>query len=365
MHIRWCKPHVNKFWVTLLLVTPLTAAACGSSNASSNAASSSSTTSAATGNSVASVAQYTGPTQNVTLMLNFTYSGHYAPFFYGKKLGYFKKEGINLTIEPGSGSLNTVQAVGSGHADFGWADAPSIITGIAAGVPVHALGAFEQTSTSEVIFFANSGIKTPADLIGKSVGITPGDALSQTFPAFLKANNIPANKVTIVHVTAAAKIATLVEHKVDAIVGFFDNQAPVVAAKGKKKASAFLYSKYGVPFLGLGLFSSNQIITSHPGLAKRMFTAVQESWQATQSNPSAAVDAMEAAVGQQLPSKSLLLTQLKDDLPTLHSGQNPNGPLGVNTKAQWAKTLSLLAQYGVVKNPGSPSEYWTSASSLK
>ena len=365
MKIIWPKPRTNKLWMTLLIATPLVAAACGSSATSSNAVASGSTTLASTSNTVSNGAQYTGPIRNVTLMLNFTYSGHYAPFFYGKDLGYFKKEGINLTIEPGSGSLNTVQAVGSGHADFGWADAPSIITGIAAGVPVHALGAFEQTSTSAVIFFANSGIKTPADLVGKSIGITPGDALSQTFPAFLRANNIPVNKVTIVNVTAAAKIATLVEHKVDAIVGFFDNQAPVVAAKGKEKASAFLYSKFGVPFLGLGLFSSNRIITSHPGLAKRMFTAVQESWQATESNPSAAVNDMVAAVGQQLPPKSLLLTQLKYDLPTLHSGQNPNAPLGVNTKAQWTKTLSLLARYGAVKNPGSSSAYWTSASSLK
>jgi len=297
----------------------------------------------------------------VTLMMNFTFSGHHSPVFYGVKKGIFKDLGIDLKIEPGGGSLKTVQAVGAGHADFGWSDAASIITGIDAGVPVHALGAFEQNSSSAVIFMADSGIQKPADLKGKSIGITPGDALSQTFPAFLAANNMKKSDVTIVNVDAASKIAVLVKGTVDAMVGFEENQAPVVAQKSGKEVKTLLYSDYGVPFMGLGLFTSNGMIKNDPDLVSAMYKGIVASWTAAAADPNAAVDAIESAVGQQLPTRDLLLTQLKHQIPLLHTKDRPDAPIGSNTTDEWRKTITLLAEYGVIDKPGSPDLYWDSA----
>lgn len=299
--------------------------------------------------------------QHVTMMMNFTYSGHHSPVFYGVQQGYYKDAGIDLTIEPGGGSLKTVQAVGAGHADFGWSDAPSIITGVEAGVPVHGLGAFEQNGSSAVISLADEGIKTPKDLEGKSVGITPGDALSQTFPAFLRANNVDPAKVHVVNVDAASKIAVLVKGSVDAIVGFDENQAPVVAQKSGKKVSTMLYSDYGIPMLGLGLLTSNKLIKSNPDLVEAMYKATVKSWTQAAKHPEAAIDAIESAVGQQLPAKALLLEQFERQIPLLHSKDRPDAPIGSNTEAQWKTTLKLLQENGAIKQAGAPSQYWDSS----
>ncbi|MCX7522814.1 ABC transporter substrate-binding protein [Microbacterium sp. STN6] len=329
--------------VSLAAATLLALTACGGGQADAGADKGQSTTDSL---------------KKVTLMMNFTYSGHHSPVFYGIQQGYFKDAGIDLTVEPGGGSLKTVQAVGAGHADFGWSDAPSIITGVGAGVAVHGLGAFEQSGSSAVISLADEGITSPKDLEGKSVGITPGDALSQTFPAFLRANDVDPSTVKIVNVDAASKIAVLVKGSVDAIVGFDENQAPVVAQKSGKKVDTMLYSDYGIPMLGLGLLTSNKLISSDPDLVQSMYNAMVKSWTEAAAHPDAAIDAIEAAVGQQLPDKALLLEQLKRQIPLLHSKDRPDAPVGSNTEEQWKTTLKLLVENGAIEKAGSPDEYW-------
>jgi NitT/TauT family transport system substrate-binding protein len=48
----------------------------------------------------------------VSLRLNWYLGGLHVPFYYGKERGFYKEEGIDLTINEGRGSANTVQVVG-------------------------------------------------------------------------------------------------------------------------------------------------------------------------------------------------------------------------------------------------------------
>lgn len=311
--------------------------------------------------STGGAATTSGNAKKATLTLNFVYSGHYAPFFLGQEKGYFADEGIDLTIRPGSGSLTTVRAVGAGKTDFGWADAPSIIKGVAAGIPVKSVGAYEQVGTSAVMTLAGNGIDTPADLRGKSVGITPGDALSQTFPAFLRANHIEQQAVKIVNVDAAGKIPALASGQVDAIVGFSDNQGPAVEAKAHKSVKSFPYGDSGVKLLGLGLLTSTHMLQDDPQLVQHMVNAVTRSWQAALEDPDAAVQAMVDAVGPEAPAAPLLRKQLDLDLPVIKEGDQ----VGVNTDAEWKQTISLLAKYGGLDDPKAPDAYWDPSFSRK
>ena len=58
----------------------------------------------------------------VSLRLNWYLGGLHVPFYYGKEMGFFKQEGIDLTINEGRGSANTVQVVAAGSDTFGMAD---------------------------------------------------------------------------------------------------------------------------------------------------------------------------------------------------------------------------------------------------
>ena len=63
----------------------------------------------------------------VSLRLNWYLGGLHVPFYYGKERGFYAAEKIDLTINEGRGSANTVQVVAAGSDTFGLADSSSVI----------------------------------------------------------------------------------------------------------------------------------------------------------------------------------------------------------------------------------------------
>ena len=136
---------------------------------------------------------------DVTLMLNWYPYGEHAPFYYGVEKGIFAEHGIDLKIDAGQGSTKTVQAVGSQQVDFGWADTPAVLTNIDKGVKVKSTGVFLQTTPSAVQVFADSGINTPKDLVGKTIAVSAVVATA----AFLAAGLVTALRAQVAAGAAA------------------------------------------------------------------------------------------------------------------------------------------------------------------
>ncbi len=290
-------------------------------------------------------------TKKVTLMLNWVPYGEHAPFYYGIKKGFYKDEGLELDIKPGTGSGTTIQQVAQNQVTFGWADTPPLLKGVSTGMKVKSLGVFLQKGPSSIESLADKNISKPADLKGKSVGGTPGDALYAVFPAWLKANGLSKGDVKVVNVDAAGKIAALAEGKVDAIMGFFHDQAPTVEAKTNKKVNALLYADSGLNMLGTGIVVNEQTLSADKDVAAKFVRATQKSWAEAAKDIPGAVAAM-ADMAQNEPAPEVLTKQLTLCLPLLEG--NP----GVNDEAKWKQTIDLMTQYGDLKNAGAPATYW-------
>jgi len=295
-----------------------------------------------------------GKTTKVTLTLNWVPYGEHAPFYYGIKKGFYTAEGIDLTIKAGTGSGTTIQQVDQKNTTFGWADTPVLLNSVAKGLKVRSLGVFLQKGPSSIESLADKNIKSPADLKGKKIGGTPGDALYATFPAWLKANGLSTSDVTIVNLDAAGKIAALSEGRVDAIMGFFHDQGPTIEGKTGKKVSYLLYADYGMNMLGTGIVANTESLTKDPELAKKFVRATQKSWAEAAKDVKGAVDAM-VELAQNEPPQDVLTKQLTLCLPLLQLDQ---GGAGVNTSAKWTETIDLMSKYGNLKDAGSPTKYW-------
>ncbi|WP_280499649.1 ABC transporter substrate-binding protein, partial [Nocardia farcinica] len=150
-----------------------------------------------------------GATTEVSLMLNWYPYGEHAPFYYGVQEGIFAKHGIDLKISAGQGSTKTAQATGANQTDFGWADTSAVLSNIDKGVKIKSVGVFLQTTPSAVQVFADSDIRTPADLAGKTIAVSAGDAPTTTFPMYLDKAGVaapPGTKQS--HPTAGQQKAT-------------------------------------------------------------------------------------------------------------------------------------------------------------
>ncbi len=296
-----------------------------------------------------------GEMNELTLTLNWVPYGEHAPFYYGVSEGIYEDEGIDLTIQPGNGSGNTIQQVAQGNTDLGWADTPPMVNGISEGMPVKSLGVFLQRGPSSVEFFADSDISSLDDLRGKTVAGTPGDAMYATFPVLLEMNGIDPEDVEVVNVDAAGKIAALVEGRVDAVQGFFHDQAPTIAETAGKEVDVMLFADNGMNLLGTGIIANERMIEESPEVAEAFVRATQESWSAAIDDPEAAVAVMQEDA-EQTPSNEVMLDQMAQMTPLLNL-EEVDAP-GVNTEEQWTETLDLLEEHTELDEAEEPDTYW-------
>jgi NitT/TauT family transport system substrate-binding protein len=290
----------------------------------------------------------------VSLTLNWIPYGEHAPFYYGLKQGFYRDEGVDLTIRPGSGSSRTVEQVASGQTTIGWADTPPMLLGADAGMPIKSIGAFMQKGPSSIEFFSSQGIQSPADLKGKTVAGTPGDAMYASFPGWLEANGLSEDDVKVVNVDPAGKLAALMEGRTDAIMGFFHDQGPTIENESGEQVDALMYSDWGMNLLGTGLVVNEKTIQEDPELLRGFVRATVKSWEAAAQNPEAAATAM-AEMADQEPPKEVLVEQLELTIPLIMGeGMQP----GVNDEQSWRTTIDLMAKYAELEDPAEPSEYW-------
>jgi NitT/TauT family transport system substrate-binding protein len=298
-----------------------------------------------------------GGSDKVTLLLNWYPYGEHAPFYYGLQQGIFAKYGIDLTIQPGQGSGRTVQSTAAGQADFGWADTAALLAAVDQGMHVVSVGVFLQTTPASVQFFADQHISSPSDLKGKTIASTSGDALSRTFPLWLKANGLNPTDVTLQNTDAAGKIAAVISGRTDALLGNANDQGPTVQEKSGRRVTAMRFADHGLSFYSDGLITSSSTLAGKKDLVHRMLEATEQAWMQAGAHPADAVAAMRGA-SPQLPSADVLTQQFTATLKLLHTRRTEGKPPGVDDESDWHDTISVLADAGLIRHVQQPAAYW-------
>jgi NitT/TauT family transport system substrate-binding protein len=109
----------------------------------------------------------------MTLTLNFLAQPFQSGFFLAKEKGFYKDAGIDLKIIEGKSSSSTAQITAAGQTDVGFVSGPAALTLINKGAPVKIISEVVHGNVQAVASMDSSNIKTPKDLVGKSVGVCP------------------------------------------------------------------------------------------------------------------------------------------------------------------------------------------------
>jgi NitT/TauT family transport system substrate-binding protein len=283
---------------------------------------------------------------NVSLRLNYILYGFHTPFYLGKELGFYKAEGIDLTINEGQGSVRSVQLIAAKTDTFAIADSGSIMHGVSRGAPARTIMALTNTSPYSVITLADNNVKTIKDLEGKKVAAAAGEAMVQLFPAVARANQLDTSKISMVMVDGAAKPLLVMERKVDALFGGLDSEALVVESKGFKTVT-FPFASLGVNTVGLTVLTHPDTLRDQPELVRRFLKASVRAWDTALKDPKAAVEAgMRAKAGL---DRDLMLRQLTVGFGLMESANTKGYGVGVSSKADWDQTLELMKTYRDLK----------------
>jgi NitT/TauT family transport system substrate-binding protein len=277
----------------------------------------------------------------VSFRMNWYLGGLHVPFYYGKDRGFYAAEGIDVTLNEGRGSATTVQVVAAGSDTFGLADSSSVILTASKGADVKSVVSLLNSTGFAVISMASTGIRTPKDLEGKRLAVSPGDPLGQLFQAVAAVNKLDMSKITLVQVDPAAKVVSVLEKKADALLGGADDQYFLIKQRGIEPA-ALRFADVGANIVGMTVLTKGELIKTKPDLVRRFVRASIRSWEEAKKNPGAAVDAA-LKVKPDLNRQSTL-DQLMVDIELLDS-PNSKGRIGWGAQADWDQTLTLLKKY--------------------
>jgi NitT/TauT family transport system substrate-binding protein len=211
-------------------------------------------------------AQASGKPVSVVIRMDFIIGGKHAPWFVAWEKGFYSKRGLEVRVEPGSGSADTVRSIAAGTADLGFADLSTAIVARSRGTPVLAVAQLGYVPTT-IMWREDTDIKTLKDLEGKSWAISPGQAQWYLMPAFARINNIDFKAIKIQETAAPLQPAALVAKKADFIVMYRasnDEVAEAAAAKQNIKLKRLYMGQYGLDIYGSSLIVKEDDVKKRP-----------------------------------------------------------------------------------------------------
>tara|TARA_R110002110_G_scaffold85816_2_gene223481 strand:+ start:65516 stop:66643 length:1128 start_codon:yes stop_codon:yes gene_type:complete len=206
-------------------------------------------------------------------------------------LPFWEKEGIEVSVEKGSGSALAVQQIAQGQYEFGVPAAPNAIQQAIKGLPLINLATLSYDTSMGVLVLSDSPIKTPGDLNGATVGSTLTSGEFPFLPAFYKNVGVDPNSIKAIALDNKVRERALIDGQVDAISAFGTSAVPKVLAAGKTPR-VFLYSKAGLPFYGNSLTTSPEFFAKEKALCEAVTIGLCEGVKSTLLNPEKAIDKM-------------------------------------------------------------------------
>jgi NitT/TauT family transport system substrate-binding protein len=221
-----------------------------------------------------------------------------APIYLGKQKEFFKKRNIELTLTQASGGAAIVPAVVSGQYQFGFSNVISLLLATSNGLPLKVVCNGNNSTGVDGSDFAalmvkgDSPIKSPADLVGKTVAAnTLKNIVDTSVRASVRKAGGDAKQVKFVELPFPQQPAALQSGQVDAVFVVEPFQSAVLAQGGRKIASSYVDA---APNLAVALyFTSQQLISNNPDLVKRFTEAMKESLAYADGHP----DEARAVIG--------------------------------------------------------------------
>jgi putative hydroxymethylpyrimidine transport system substrate-binding protein len=185
-------------------------------------------------------------TTHVNLVLDWVPNPDHVGIYSAIDRGDFSRRGLDVTARPPSGVSDPITLVAAGRADVGISYEPELFFAQEHHAPVAAVATVVPTALASIIAAGSSGIRTPADLRGKTIGVDGTQSTAAFVEKVLSSAGLTTDDVHLVDVKFN-QVPALLGHKVDAVAGVFQNIEGVLFSMRGVRPVVFPYDRYGVP----------------------------------------------------------------------------------------------------------------------
>lgn len=228
--------------------------------------------------------------------LDFRITGQTSPFFLALNKGYYREEGLDVSIDVGAGSVASITRIASGVYQMGLGDISSLIEFQAqnSGTPlVQAVYQYYNRAPFVIIGRKDRGIGADfASLKGKRIAAAAVEATRRAWPMVANKLRLGGDHFQWVTTDFSARDNVMVRGDVDGATYFHDSAVSLFSRMKLDELSVLKYTDAGVNLYGNAILASNAMITQQPALVAGFLRATNRAIRETLLDPVAAIAAI-------------------------------------------------------------------------
>jgi putative hydroxymethylpyrimidine transport system substrate-binding protein len=232
----------------------------------------------------------------VSLTLDWYANADHVGVYTGIDRGFFARAGLDVTARPPSAVSDSITLVATGRTDLGISYEPEVFFAQQRHIPVVAVASVVPRALASIIAAGSTGIRTPAGLRGKTIGIDGTASTTAFVDTVLRHAGVDPSDVTLTNV-GFNQVPALLQHRVDAVAGVFRNIEGIQFTQRGLHPVVFPYDRDGVPgYDELVVVANRDQLHSDPaykGAVARFVSALGAATRWAQAHPQAAVAVME------------------------------------------------------------------------
>lgn len=262
--------------------------------------------------------------------------------YVAKENGYFAAEGLDVAIEHSSGQDAHVALLAANRIQFSTTVASTVLKNIARpGLPIEAIALFGQQGDTVLVALSDSGIATPKDFEGKTVGFKVFP--SPEYLGMLKAAGVDRTKVKEVSVGFDPRILT--ERRVDVLPVFRSNEPDTLQRLGFS-LTVWDPADFGVPTLGVVYIVNRDWARENADTVTRFLRATMRATAWIEGHRDEAIDiTMRYAPQEQREHQRYMLDV---ELAAAQNSTTRANGIGWMTDQQWVALHDSLVEFNVL-----------------
>jgi ABC-type nitrate/sulfonate/bicarbonate transport system substrate-binding protein len=229
--------------------------------------------------------------------LDFRVTGQTAPFFLALAKGYYRDEGLDVSIDVGAGSVASITRIASGVYQMGLGDLSALMEFQSQnpGTPVvQAVYQYYNRAPFVIIGRKDRGITTDfRSLQGKRVAAAAVESTRRAWPMVANKLKLAPDHFQWMTTDFSARDNVMVRGDVDAATYFHDSAVSLFARMKPEDLSVLKYTDAGVNLYGNAVLASRKLITEQPAAVSGFLRATNRALKETLLNPGAAIAAIK------------------------------------------------------------------------
>jgi len=280
----------------------------------------------------------------IRLPMGYIPNVQYAPFYVALDKGYFLEEGIDLEFDYAF-ETDGVALVGAGELPFSLASGEQVLLARAQGLPVTYVYAWWQDYPVAVAAPVESGITTPADLVGKRIGIPVlGGASFIGYQALMRAAGVSPEAADL-EVIGFNQVEALLAGQTEAVVVYANNE-PIQLEHLGMPVNVVRVADY-VTLSSNGLISNEMTLDSDPELVRGMLRALARGVEDVVEDPEAAYEICKRYIEGLEDADQAVQRQVLDASIEFWRSERA----GWSDPQAWENMHDVLLQTGLLKAP--------------